>query len=458
MTSHRRGGLKKKKHAILADSSESKDKFEDLLVFGYACKLFRDDDKALQIDQGQLLIPWMGDDAVKIDRYDARGTLSDLKPFEAPQGGYDRFDGMTAEEKRLEKLLDEERYYAMYKNEEEEATIKEEEVKRLQQDIQQVTTLEVSYHQVPFSYSNQSTGDGQPRPGNETSTAQKSIQGDLGDAIYVPPPELDVPGGTVVPPTQKLARIILKTAAFISTQGTQMEIVVKAKQANNAMFQFLHFDCVLHPFYRHVLSAIRNGSYTVSAEDEEGPTSATPSTANGVKSPAEEAASDGEDSDDDNYLHPSLQPKAVVAACDSGDPSADPPDAVRSIVDKTASYMARNGRHLESVVLSKGDVRFLFLGSDHAHHAYYERKLALYVDLWAAVKSETAAKSPAPVEPTDPAVGLPRAQQQPDDPRHNAASDNDHEGQDRQELKNERRRKAAVFLNKLRQGSSRVCL
>lgn len=40
----------------------------DLLVFGYACKLFRDDDKAREIDQGKHMIPWMGDTTLKIDR------------------------------------------------------------------------------------------------------------------------------------------------------------------------------------------------------------------------------------------------------------------------------------------------------------------------------------------------------------------------------------------------------
>lgn len=49
--------------------NKSKENPLELLVFGYACKLFRDDEKALYIDQGKHLIPWMGDDNLKIDRY-----------------------------------------------------------------------------------------------------------------------------------------------------------------------------------------------------------------------------------------------------------------------------------------------------------------------------------------------------------------------------------------------------
>ena len=42
---------------------------EELLVFGYACKLYRNDAKAILENSGQLLIPWMGDRSLMVDRY-----------------------------------------------------------------------------------------------------------------------------------------------------------------------------------------------------------------------------------------------------------------------------------------------------------------------------------------------------------------------------------------------------
>lgn len=54
---------KAKTHQYPAEKS-----LDDLLIFGYACKIFRDDEKARYVDQGKHLIPWMGDNSLKIDR------------------------------------------------------------------------------------------------------------------------------------------------------------------------------------------------------------------------------------------------------------------------------------------------------------------------------------------------------------------------------------------------------
>jgi len=53
----------------LAESAANKnDDLKDLYVFGYQCKLFRDDERALFIDRGKHLIPWMDNDSLMIDR------------------------------------------------------------------------------------------------------------------------------------------------------------------------------------------------------------------------------------------------------------------------------------------------------------------------------------------------------------------------------------------------------
>lgn len=63
------------------------------------------------------------------------------------------------------------------------------------------------------------------------------------------------------PETTKIHAIIEKTAKFISTQGPQMEILIKAKQANNSLFEFLNQNSRLNPFYKHTLQAMKDGNY-----------------------------------------------------------------------------------------------------------------------------------------------------------------------------------------------------
>lgn len=55
-----------------------------------------------------------------ICRYDCRGALSDLKSVEAVSFGQSRWEGLTAEEKKIEQLCDEERYKSLNDKSEEE--------------------------------------------------------------------------------------------------------------------------------------------------------------------------------------------------------------------------------------------------------------------------------------------------------------------------------------------------
>ncbi|KAF5281900.1 hypothetical protein FQR65_LT14484 [Abscondita terminalis] len=252
-----------------------KEKHEELLVFGYACKLFRDDVKALYVDQGKHLIPWMGEESLKIDRYDCRGALSELRQYEA---NYDSKSSLSETEKRLEILCDEERYYSLKNNEEELEMYKEEEFKRLHQ----------KGNEIEYNY------DVPVRPPDcEVSESTPD------DQVFVPPPELNLPDDIELVNTIKTNARIEKTALFISKQGPQMEILIKTKQADNPQFNFLNKDDRLHKYYQFLLSAIKSGQYKCSFE-----------TADNRKS--EEVCDEEENGD--HYLHPSLLTTTLQSA------------------------------------------------------------------------------------------------------------------------------------------------
>lgn len=53
-------------------------------------------------------------------------------------------------------------------------------------------------------------------------------------------------------------------------QGVQMEILIKTKQANNPQFSFLNQSDPLYKYYKHVLNALKAGTYKIESNVQEG--------------------------------------------------------------------------------------------------------------------------------------------------------------------------------------------
>lgn len=81
------------------------------------------------------------------------------------------------------------------------------------------------------------------------------------NAPYVCPPELILSSSMVMPEFERQAAIIERTAVFIARNNTQMEIVLKTKQAGNPQFKFLNYDDNLNPFYKEMVKLIKTGRY-----------------------------------------------------------------------------------------------------------------------------------------------------------------------------------------------------
>ncbi|XP_041078743.1 splicing factor, suppressor of white-apricot homolog isoform X2 [Polyodon spathula] len=285
---YRRGVSKKDQKAVNSKkTNESVGKFAELLVFGYECKVFRDDERALYHEQGKHLIPWMGDKSIMIDRYDGRGHLHDLSEYDAES--WNRDYHLSEEEARIEALCDEERYLALHTDLLEEEARQEEEYKRLSEALAD----EGTYNAVGFQYSADYYDPSQPTEEEELAKEAAEQEPEESEEPFIAPPGLCVAPDVELPATTKMHAIIERTASFVSKQGAQFEIMLKAKQSRNSQFDFLRFDHYLNPYYKHILKAMKEGRYTSQTETK----------------PDENQSSGTDDTDDDEdgcYLHPSL--------------------------------------------------------------------------------------------------------------------------------------------------------
>lgn len=391
-----------------------------LLVFGYACKLFRDDERAASIDAGQHLIPWMGDPSLRIDRYDGRGALHNIEMYEPQPGRGHRLDpteGLSDVEKVEEQLCEEERWRSLNNDDSEDVVKEEEEAKR----------RKTGFSQVGFSYDTPQQEQLQPAEQNEFGPSSPPSPTEEDSLPYEPPSSLNLPPSMVTPPTVKLFSVIEKTATFLANQGSQMEILLKAKQAGNPAFNFLNIDSPLNPFYKHLVKLIKMRQYVPQNHPDHSPSAPSlvpqySDTSSLVQPNIAPKIPTIKYKKDENcsyskliskiksvapppqFIAPAVPPPPSMSSAPppplpalypppppekaSPDPEPPvkmsnapihiPPPDLQTIVDKMASYVSKNGRNFEEVVKSKDNARFSFLNDGDKYHQYYLHKLQVY--------------------------------------------------------------------------------
>lgn len=154
-----------------------------------------------------------------------RGYLNavELTKYEA-KFGLDYKSQLTGEEAELERELDKERYRDLYPAEPDH----DEELRRLKESIEED---DKKYNQIQFDYNQLE----QSRTDDSNSISQSAFD----EQPFVLPDSLTLPDYIQRPTTMKEHNLIEKTARFISKQGAQMEILLKAKQSYNSQFDFL---------------------------------------------------------------------------------------------------------------------------------------------------------------------------------------------------------------------------
>ncbi|OON22151.1 surp module, partial [Opisthorchis viverrini] len=187
--------------------------------------------------------------------YDCRAYLQDLADYDRVIS-LNQEDYLSEEEVAIEKMCEFERYLELQMDVDDMTTQAEEQRKR------ELEASRCKYGAVDFSYDESNDDCKEPEVENGATGADTASHVDeTANDPYICPPELKHLTDVHFPDTDKQAQIIERTAVFVSRQGSQMEIVLKAKQTSNPLFGFLNYDHILNPFYKEMVKLIRQGRY-----------------------------------------------------------------------------------------------------------------------------------------------------------------------------------------------------
>ncbi|KAG0173126.1 hypothetical protein DFQ30_008798 [Apophysomyces sp. BC1015] len=142
-----------------------------------------------------------------------------------------------------------------------------------------------------------------------------------------------------MPETHAQADIIDQTAKAVraAVHPNLLEIRTQARQANNPMYSFLNKSDALYPFYKHILWLSQSGLADYGSDTS---------------------------SDENEEDHASKKPPSDIA----------------DVIDKTARFVAKAGKDLETRIKQRhtGDPKFAFLQSENIYHAYYKTQIECF--------------------------------------------------------------------------------